>query len=470
MSSSLLRCALGFLALTAVCAHTAYITYADHNTWNGHGSTDIDGDGQPVLTGTADECKASCSDTSNCQCVSFHDGGACFRRSSCNPSNFAGPSTSGDWTVFMQGTSAHTAYITYADHNTWNGHGSTDIDGDGQPVLTGTADECKASCSDTSNCQCVSFHDGGACFRRSSCEPSNFAGPSTSGDWTVFMQDASAHTHTTTTSLEVDGVINLFSDMNATATETDEATGQDLWWLLLAVGVIVAACVIVGCVRCRKGDPPSPQHQAPAHAAEDLTLIKLKEALEGAREQEHAAPDVYLTILEVNVLHKGLRVADLATFSLEGLGCKARIEVTGTAAQLAGMITADAASWALAAIGAGETAVGGALGVTGFGLGEKASAAAIEAQSALAEKAAEGCETKTVDFDVIVDLEKTYGQDAVVARARVEKSSVEAVDTVMSLSLVQGYVEDMLSRRVTAFISSWWRENVPARDEVDDAV
>jgi len=201
------------------------------------------------------------------------------------------------------------------------------------------------------------------------------------------------------------------------------------------------------------------------HNSADLTMTRLKEALEGVREQEHKAPDVFLTILEVHVLHKGFRVADLSTFHLQGLRCKARLEVEGTVAQLAGMITADAATWVFAAASAGETAAAKALGVTRWGLGEKAAVSAASVQDTLAERAAEGCEIKCVDFEFVVNLEKTFGQEAVVAKAQIIKSSLETLNKVMSVSIVQMYIEDMFSRRVTAFITKWWKENEPTHDD-----
>merc|ERR1712048_1058179 len=147
--------------------------------------------------------------------------------------------------------------------------------------------------------------------------------------------------------------------------------------------------------------------------------------------------------------------------NLRGLECKTRIEVTGTVTQLAAMMTAGTAKRMMGAASKGEAAAAKALGIKDWKLGEKAEAAAAGLQFKLgSDTKAKHSETRCVDFDVIVDLQKTSVREEVVANVQIVKSSTEALNKVMSVSTVQNYVEDVFSQRMTAFVSQLYQESV----------
>merc|ERR1712032_117713 len=95
----------------------------------------------------------------------------------------------------------------------------------------------------------------------------------------------------------------------------------------------------------------------------------------------------------------------------------------------------------------------GKTGLPSLGMGHFVATFAEEAKEKFAGAAAAGSETKTADFDVLVDLEKTFGVAEVIARAKVLDTSSDAIKKWMSNTVVQGYVENAISRRVTKELS-----------------
>jgi len=195
-------------------------------------------------------------------------------------------------------------------------------------------------------------------------------------------------------------------------------------------------------------DAAEKAHTAAKSAANEFTLAQLKTALEGAREQEWEAPDVWVTILNVD-LKEGLEAQDINVFSLKGLAVRARVEIIGTIAQLTGMLAADSAKKVMDKVSIGEKTVAKFVGLQSLGIGELAAQGAAATKSSLAGKAAEGSETKSAEFDLKVDLVKTVGVASVNAKVQILDSSSTAIKKYLSNALIQKYVEDALSRRVT---------------------
>merc|ERR1719210_373053 len=182
--------------------------------------------------------------------------------------------------------------------------------------------------------------------------------------------------------------------------------------------------------------------------ANEIALSQLKAALEGTREKEWDAPDVYITILEID-LKDGVEATDLNIFSLKGIATKARVEIIGTAAQLAGMVAADGTKKAAEGLSGVEKAIAEKTGLPSLGIGSFVTKWTEDTKTGLAAKAAEGTETKAADFDLLVDLEKTVGVAEVIAKAKILDTSSESIKKWMSNSIAQRYCEDAISRRVT---------------------
>merc|ERR1719188_2438261 len=116
--------------------------------------------------------------------------------------------------------------------------------------------------------------------------------------------------------------------------------------------------------------------------AHKFTLGNLKEALEGSRIQEWSEPDVFVEILEVD-LGNGVEPS-LLNFSLKDVKIKAKVEVIGTAAQLAGMVAAGGAKKAADKVSGAEAALEERFGLPALGIGLYVSDAASSAKAKLA--------------------------------------------------------------------------------------
>jgi len=191
--------------------------------------------------------------------------------------------------------------------------------------------------------------------------------------------------------------------------------------------------------------------------ADEFTLAQLKTLLEGSRQQEWEAPDVWVEILEVDLSH-GLEVCDINIFSLKGLHVKIRVDVTGTVPQLAGMLAASSAEKAMGKVGVGENLVAEKLGLRSLGLGAFAAKSAAKAKTGIAGMAAAGSETKTADFDLKVVLEKTLGVAEVVAKVEILGSSSDVLKKYLSDTTIQRYAEDALGKRVTSELTNLHKE------------
>lgn len=197
-------------------------------------------------------------------------------------------------------------------------------------------------------------------------------------------------------------------------------------------------------------------HETVKSAANEFTQRQLKDALEGAEEQVSEAPDVLVSVVEV-VLKDGVTMNSLTCFSLRGVQCMVRVAVRGTPAQMAGMVAAHHAGKLLDLVGHGEKAITGALGVAHMGLAGRVAASTADAKVQLAESAAAGHEFQTVDFEIVLDLEKMAGIEEVTAKVVAVTSSHETINKVMSVTTMQKYVEIAISRRASQQVTDWQR-------------
>jgi len=191
--------------------------------------------------------------------------------------------------------------------------------------------------------------------------------------------------------------------------------------------------------------------------ANEITLAQLKTSLEGSRQQEWESPDVWVEILEVDLSH-GLEACDINIFSLKGLHVKIKVDIIGTVPQLAGMLAASSAKKAMDKVDVGENFVAQKLGLRSLGLGSFAAKSASKAKAGLAGQAAAGSETKSADFDLKVDLEKTLGVAEVVARVEILNSSSDVLKKYLSDTTIQRYAEDALGKRVTSELTNLHKE------------
>lgn len=187
-------------------------------------------------------------------------------------------------------------------------------------------------------------------------------------------------------------------------------------------------------------------HIAVKSAANEFTLTQLKAALEGTKEQAWEAPDIWVTIVQVD-LKEGLGAQDINIFSLKGLIVKARVEIIGTMRQLTAMMLANSAEKAMGKLGAGEKR-------------GKLVQKIANAKSNVAANAANGSITRSAEFDLNVDLVKTVGVAEVVANVQILDSSSKAIKKYLSNAKFQKYAEEMLSRQMTCALTQFHQEYI----------
>lgn len=177
--------------------------------------------------------------------------------------------------------------------------------------------------------------------------------------------------------------------------------------------------------------------------ASEYTLLQLKQALEGSTTKVAEAPDVLVTILSVDV-QDGMQVDDLFDFRLSGLKCRTRLEVRGTAAQLAAMLATGAV------LGAAET-VGRLTGLGTGKVGEKLA----DLKGSVASKAAAGQEAKSVELDVNLDLGVRRAGEEVDAAVTIGKDFLSKLDGIIPVGRATRYVQEAITRKVKEVITTW---------------
>lgn len=193
-------------------------------------------------------------------------------------------------------------------------------------------------------------------------------------------------------------------------------------------------------------------------AASDYTLKQLQQALEGSCEKVASEPDVYVTLVKVE-MQDGMKVDNLFEFRLSGLKCRVRLEVKGTVAQLAAMVAAGAAMGVVGKLGKrlglGSNAVGTKLG----GL-----------RSGVAARAREADKTKSVEFDINLDLGVRRGGEEVNAAVTIGKEWFARIDKIIPVSKATAYVQEAIARRVKEIITNWAKDKAKgkAKDVLGD--
>uniref|UniRef100_A0A7S4W2G3 Uncharacterized protein n=1 Tax=Alexandrium monilatum TaxID=311494 RepID=A0A7S4W2G3_9DINO len=183
------------------------------------------------------------------------------------------------------------------------------------------------------------------------------------------------------------------------------------------------------------------------------SLKQLQKALEGSKSRVHEKPDVDITIQKVE-FQDGMEV-DIFNFSLSGLKCRVRMDVVGTAAQLAAMVAADAAKGAMKkiskAIGMGESLAQGMGGL----------------RDAVHASAAEGTEVKSVEFDANLDLGVRKAGEEVSTAVSIVGDALDEVDKIIPVKTAAKYVEKAIGDKVKEIITTWAKDQVKSRIGVD---
>jgi len=188
-------------------------------------------------------------------------------------------------------------------------------------------------------------------------------------------------------------------------------------------------------------------------AAGEHSLKQLKQSLEGSKAQMGTAPDVYVTILEVQ-FQDNLDV-DIMNFKLSGLKCKVQLDVIGTAAQLAGMVAADTASKI-------ADKAAGYLGMAASLVGQ-----AQAFKDNLHATAKDGSETKSLVVDINLDLGVRKAGEEVTTAVSIVGDALDHVDKVIPVKTATLWVEQAIAKKVKEVITAWAKETVKNKTGVD---
>jgi len=144
-----------------------YNFFAGANSFSGHGGTDIDAN--PIDGLSIEGCTARCDADNTCSCITYQPSTKqCWKRLGCSPQQFDYHT---DYQVYMKAV----GYSTYTHANAYVGHGGTDIDDDKSAPSGLTTEQCQARCDADTACGCVTWQSaGGKCWKRSTCEASQF--------------------------------------------------------------------------------------------------------------------------------------------------------------------------------------------------------------------------------------------------------------------------------------------------------
>merc|ERR1712203_814745 len=99
--------------------------------------------------------------------------------------------------------------------------------------------------------------------------------------------------------------------------------------------------------------------------------------------------------------------------------------------------------------------MGGALGVEGLGLVDKASAATKQARDGLKTSAASGDDCRVLEFSALFDIEKVAGIEAVKVTCTSITSDTDAINKIMSLDMMKKYVEKAISQKASQAVTDW---------------
>jgi len=91
---------MGLAAVGISASANGYAEYDGKTSWNGHGGIEIDTDDTAPINLDVSSCESRCDADDACSCVSFRPSdGKCWKRSSCNPSEFG---VDADYNTFVK--------------------------------------------------------------------------------------------------------------------------------------------------------------------------------------------------------------------------------------------------------------------------------------------------------------------------------------------------------------------------------
>eukprot|EP00406_Dinophysis_acuminata_P064625 CAMPEP_0179289598 /NCGR_PEP_ID=MMETSP0797-20121207/41383_1 /TAXON_ID=47934 /ORGANISM="Dinophysis acuminata, Strain DAEP01" /LENGTH=205 /DNA_ID=CAMNT_0020998605 /DNA_START=81 /DNA_END=698 /DNA_ORIENTATION=+ len=172
------------------------------------------------------------------------------------------------------------------------------------------------------------------------------------------------------------------------------------------------------------------------------TVLELLESLDGLGVRVSEAPDIRLAILEVEK-RDGLDGVDPSDFSLAGLKCRAKLSVSGSVAQLAGMAASKAA----------QKVFEKAAALTGAGIGNVVAEGAQKLHGSLAKNATEASETKSMEASMYLDLEVRGAGEEVTAAVSIAPNAFQSIEQLIPVPTAVSRIEAEIAMKVRAIIA-----------------
>jgi len=210
-------------------------------------------------------------------------------------------------------------------------------------------------------------------------------------------------------------------------------------------------------------DTAAKTHDAIKAKANEFTLQRLKNGIEGKNQKIWEAPDIFVTFLNLEI-QDGVGAQDPLNFHLKGLSMTAKVEIVGTAPQLTGMAAAMGTAKVFDKVSAGESAVAEKIGLPNLGIGGFVARAADKARDGLKGAAGDGTEVKGSDFHLLVDVQKTLGLEDVKATVKITDTD-NPLAKYMSNGTLQKYFEEAISRNMTEHCTKWQNDSIEKTKE-----
>lgn len=176
-----------------------------------------------------------------------------------------------------------------------------------------------------------------------------------------------------------------------------------------------------------------------------FALKTLKDELTGFKLQMRTAPDVWVTVVSMEVKDGGNVKFSPQSFSLHALRLEILVGVTGTKAQLAALAAEMSAEGALAKLRLDSA--------KSSGLAAKAKGVVQMAGSVLGSGQTPSSSTRSQTVDVTVDMRKTFGEEAVLVTVQDIKTEVALINKLFSIDVCKRFIEDAVSKKVSEMVS-----------------
>eukprot|EP00406_Dinophysis_acuminata_P058653 CAMPEP_0179270436 /NCGR_PEP_ID=MMETSP0797-20121207/31467_1 /TAXON_ID=47934 /ORGANISM="Dinophysis acuminata, Strain DAEP01" /LENGTH=202 /DNA_ID=CAMNT_0020978773 /DNA_START=83 /DNA_END=691 /DNA_ORIENTATION=- len=173
------------------------------------------------------------------------------------------------------------------------------------------------------------------------------------------------------------------------------------------------------------------------HATTNVTVLTLLESLDGSSIQVNEAPDMYVTILEVEK-RDGLDAVDSSDFSLTGMKCRTKLSVSGSVAQLAGMAASKAA----------QRVFERAAVLTGSSIGKAVAEGTQKIHGSLAKNATEASETKSMEASMYLDLEVRGAGEEITAVVSIAPNAFQSIEQLIPVPTAVSQIEAEIARKV----------------------